>query len=89
MGRPHKKALPDTPEIVHVVWQDTYALEDQWIPSNPPIERRLIRTIGFKLTENNEYLVVASTYDPTSDTYGSAIAIHKPCVINSSTITGQ
>jgi len=89
MGKHKHAAIPPQPPIVHVIWQDTYALDDEWHPAAVTIERRLIRTIGFKIAENDEYVVIASTYDPTADTYGSAIAIHKPCIHATSTISGQ
>lgn len=92
MGNKNKSrngTLPNTPPVIHVIWQDTYALDDDWHPAAVTIERRLMRTIGFKIAENDEYVLIASTYDPTADTYGSAIAIHKPCIHATRTITGQ
>jgi hypothetical protein len=73
--------LPTEPPIVHIIWQDTYSLDETWHPTTEPIERRLIRSIGFKINENDEYIVLAATYDPTAETYGNALAIHRPAIL--------
>lgn len=82
MGRSLKTPIPTQPPVVHVIWYDSYALEETWHPVGSPIERRLIRSIGFQVEENDEYLVLATNYDPTCETYGTAIAIHKPCIVS-------
>ena len=86
MGRTRKTNLPAEPPIEHIIWQDSYSLEDVWHPTTSPIERRLIRSIGFQIASNDEYIVLATTYDPTSETYGNAIAIHRPAILNRKTL---
>jgi hypothetical protein len=87
MGRTQTSAIPAKPPVTHVIWQDSYSLDDTWHPTTQPVERRLIRSVGFQIATTPEYIVLAATYDPTSETYGNAIAIHRPAILAETPLT--
>lgn len=57
-------------------------MEDDWHSSSETkTELRTISTTGYLVTENDDYVVVASTWDEATGRYSNAIAILQCCVI--------
>lgn len=77
-----------TPPVCQIVWKDSYSIEDLWHPtSDYTSEPRVIITAGFLVHEDDEYITVATTYDPDSETFGNGIAVLKACVLSRKTYT--
>lgn len=70
-----------TPPIQIVEWWDSFAIEDEWYELSAKHPPRHILSSGYIVGEDDNYLYLASTFDPTSGTYSVALAIYKPCVV--------
>lgn len=80
-----KKNKPSFPEVVQIVWRDSYGVEDEWHDISYKPETRVLSTCGYKVAEDDEYIVIATTYDSTAETFGTAIAVLKVCILSSKT----
>lgn len=68
-------------KIIDVLWIDSYALDDSWHSLDEAIPHRILRTVGFVVSENEVYTVIASTWDEDAQSYGNAIAILNTCIL--------
>lgn len=71
-----------TPPIQIIEWWDSFAIEDEWYEVGTKHPPRHIVSSGYVVGEDEHYVYLASTFDPTSGNYSVAIAIYKPCIVN-------
>lgn len=71
------------PEIVQVIWKDSYGVFDTWhdITEYQP-ELRVLSTSGYLVHEDDEYITVATTFDKDAQVFSTAIAILKNCILS-------
>ncbi len=52
--------------LVEVTWDDASSLEHGWVdPADEKLQAQLVKTVGFLVSESDQYLVIASTTDGT------------------------
>ena len=53
-------------DLVEVTWDDASSLEHGWVdPADEKLQPQLVKTVGFLVSESDQYLVIASTTDGT------------------------
>lgn len=57
------------------VWLDAYEAGGEWYNTDYVPEDRLMTTYGYPISITQEYVAVASTYDPDEDNYAVVINI--------------
>lgn len=73
--------------ITAVDWIDSTSPTDAWIDMDD-LKQMLdehaapVRSCGWKVHEDGTWIVLATDYEPTSETYGSVTAIPKVAVIS-------
>ena len=82
-----KKKSAKMPEVIQVVWKDSYGLGDDWFPLTYEPSTRVLSTCGYKVAEDDEYIIIATTYDADAEVFGTAIAVLKTCILSSKTYT--
>ncbi len=78
--------MPDRDLPVHrVVWKDAYDGEAAWLPWEEAVEfrPRLIVTVGILLSETEDELVLALSYDSDADRASHVIHIPAGMVVES------
>ena len=72
------------PPLVTVKWKDTYSMDDLWMSYDDDFdpETRYVYSTGFLVGESEEYVAIASTFDPDSGCYGNGIFILKCCIVS-------
>ena len=81
------EGVTNVPDIVQVVWVDSYGLETDWhsLPYKP--STRVLSSCGYLVAEDDEYIVVATTYDNEAEVFGNGTAILKCCLLSRVTVT--
>jgi len=82
-----KKKRNHFPDIVQVVWKDSYGLGDDWYSLDYAPEVRVLSTCGYKVKEDDEYIVIAAIYDNDAQVFGTAVSILKTCILSQRTYT--
>jgi hypothetical protein len=69
--------MENTKEIVpkKFTWMDAYEAEGEWYDCEYKAERRLMVTYGYPIAVTDEYISIASTYDPDMEQYACVINI--------------
>lgn len=75
-----------TPPIEIIHWTDTFGIDDDWYELGHKHDPRHIITCGYLVGETKNYVNLATTIDPTTETYTVAIAIYKPCITSRNTL---
>ena len=70
------------PNICQLVWKDSHSLEDVWHDSSYCSSVRVLSSAGFLVSEDDEYITIAATYDQVTGTFGNAIAVLQCCVLS-------
>lgn len=53
-------------DLVEVTWDDASSLEHGWVdPAEEKVVPQLVKTVGFLIREEPDYIVIASTTDGT------------------------
>lgn len=62
-------------------WIDAYCPEDQWYDRDEfVINKRIMKTTGWVLAQDREYMIVASTYDAEAGLYSQVMCIPRGCI---------
>jgi len=80
--------VESVPPIAQVVWIDSFSMEDDWTETGVDIPARLINSSGYVVSEDEDYIVLAASYDPYSGCFSNAIAVLKRCILAKHEITG-
>jgi hypothetical protein len=56
-------------------WMDAYEAEGEWYDTDYRAEKRLMVTYGYPIAITDEYISIASTYDPDMEQYACVINI--------------
>jgi len=67
--------------VVEVFWKDHYSMGDEWYDKDEKHELRILSAVGYLVSEDDEYLFIASNYDFGNDTYSGGTAVLKNCII--------
>jgi len=69
------------PPLISVVWIDAFTMEDDWTETGCDIPARLIHSTGYMVSEDDDYIVLAASFDPYSGCFSNAIAVLKRCIV--------
>lgn len=64
------------------VWMDAYEAEGEWYGTDYVPTHRLMYTYGYVLAQTNDYVALASTYDPELEQYACVINIPLGMVVS-------
>jgi hypothetical protein len=71
-------------------WLDAFSGEDLWTSVEDfEIEKRVMRTIGWVLQQDSEYMVVAGTYDESAGVCSHVLAIPRCCIMGIRDVRGM
>lgn len=72
-------------KVIHVEWIDSYA-EIGWEPANLNEHQHVTHSVGILMNEGENYLVVANSYDPTTDEWNGRISIPNVSILETRTL---
>lgn len=70
------------PPLVEVSWIDSFAINGDWNSIGNDIDKRVLFSSGYLVSEDEDYLVLANTWDSDAQTYGDGVAVLKRCVLS-------
>jgi hypothetical protein len=73
-------------KVYHIEWLDSETLEGWTALSDVEAELSVTHTIGFLIHESNEFLLVAHSYDPGTESTNGLITIPKAAIKKSRTL---
>lgn len=68
-------------DAVEVIWWDAEGTVDGWVtPSEVDVERRYVRSVGMKVLDNDDFIILALSSDPHTGYVDSLLKIPQPMV---------
>lgn len=68
-------------------WMDAYEAEGEWYGTDYTPEQRLMVTYGYPIAITKDYIAIASTYDPETESYACVINIPLGMLVNSEMVS--
>jgi hypothetical protein len=70
-------------------WMDAYEAEGEWYDTDYTPTLRLMVTYGYPIAVTKDYISIASTYDPETESYACVINIPLGMLVNSEIVSTE